>query len=108
MEQRTVFLEKNRNKFSVNAESNLNIDFSAKTRIVPYSSIDETLSLYDLYNNERDACNKFRMIFTINPICTNALFNSRTEVVWKEGSSETEVLLDNYVRRTRPLGKRCK
>lgn len=97
MDGRKVFLEKNRGKFSVNAESDLMVNLSAKTRVLPYDDIDTTMSIYDLYNDERDACNKFRMIFTINPICTNALFNSRTEVVRYEGSPNVKVLLDNKV-----------
>ena len=94
MEHREIFLQKNKNKMSVNEESNLSLNLSSKTRLVPYNTISEKLSLYKLYNDERDACKTFRMIFTINPVCTNVLYNYKTEVVRYEGSSACTVL--NY------------
>lgn len=90
---RDIFLEKGKSKFSVNAETNLNVNLSAKTRLLPYNDVDETMNLYDLYKDEIDSCNKFRFIFTVNPICSNALFNARTEVIRHEGSDDVTVLL---------------
>ena len=95
MEKREIFLEKNKSTVSVNKESELGVALSAKTRVLPYSSIDEKLSLIKLYNSERDACNRYRMVFTINPICTNVLFNAKTEVVRLEGSERCVVLPQN-------------
>lgn len=92
MEKREVFLEKNKSSVSVNKESEIGVSLSTKSRLLPYSDIDEKLSLFKLYNEERDACNRYRMIFTVNPICTNVLFNAKTEVVRKEGSDECVVL----------------
>lgn len=93
MEQRKIFLEKNKSINSVNAEGFMNVELSAKTRLTPYNDIDEKLSLYQLYNDERDACEKFRMVFTINPICSNVLFNTRTEIVKNEGSDNCELII---------------
>ena len=95
MEKREVFLEKNKSTVSVNKESELGVVLSAKTRVLPYSNINENLSLIKLYNSERDACNRYRMIFTINPICTNVLFNAKTEVVRLEGSERCISLPQN-------------
>lgn len=92
-----VFLEKGRSKFSVNSQMKVNVPLSAKGRLLPYNNVDETFSLYDLYKSEIDACNKFRLIFTLNPICTNALFNARTEVVRKEGSDSPSVLIGTNI-----------
>ena len=92
MEKREVFLEKNKSTVSVNKESELSVSLSAKTRVLPYSDINEKLSLIKLYNSERDACNRYRMIFTVNPICTNVLFNAKTEVIRKEGAPDCSVL----------------
>ena len=88
-----VFLEKGRSKFSVNSQTEVNVQLSAKGRLLPYNNVDETYSLYDLYKSEIDSCNKFRLIFALNPICTNVLFNARTEVVKKEGSSNPSVVI---------------
>ncbi len=95
MEKREIFLEKNKSKVSVNKESELGVSLSAKTRLLPYGDISERLSLIKLYNDEKDACKRYRMIFTINPICTNVLFNSRSEIIRREGSSACTVL-DRY------------
>ena len=95
MEKREIFLEKNKSKVSVNKESELSVSLSAKTRLLPNGDISERLSLIKLYNDEKDACKRYRMIFTINPICTNVLFNSRSEIIRREGSSACTVL-DRY------------
>lgn len=95
MEKREIFLEKNKSKVSVNKESEVAVSLSAKTRLLPYGDISERLSLIKLYNDEKDACKRYRMIFTINPICTNVLFNSRSEIIRREGSSACTVL-DRY------------
>lgn len=92
MEQRQVFLERNRSVKSVNTESFTNVGLSAKTRLLPYNDIADTISLYQVYNDERDVCERFRLIFTINPICTNVLFNARTEAVRYEGSDDCVLL----------------
>lgn len=97
MEQK-IFLEKNRSKYSVNTNNYLNLDLSGKSRLIPFNDVSETLSLNQLYLDERDSSNKYRMIFTVNPICSNVLFNMKTEVVRKEGSNDCEVLFDDDTR----------
>ena len=97
MEQK-IFLEKNRSKYSVNTNNYLNLDLSGKSRLIPFNDVSETLSLNQLYLDERDSSNKYRMIFTVNPICSNVLFNMKTEVVRKEGSNDCEVLFDDDAR----------
>ena len=90
-----ILLEKNRSKYSVNTVNFLNLDLSGKSRVLPFNDITSTLSLNQLYMDERDNCSKFRMIFTVNPICSNVLFNSKTEVMRHEGSSACTVLFEN-------------
>jgi hypothetical protein len=83
---REVFLDKNRSIYSTNKESNLNVNFTQKGRLYPFDAIQANIDRYQLYNEERDASNKFRLLFTLNPVCSNVLFNMRTEVVKNEGS----------------------
>lgn len=83
---REAFLDKNRSIYSVNKESNLNLTLTQKGRLYPFEAIQANIDRYQLYNEERDASNDFRLIFTINPICSNVLFNMRTEIVKNEGS----------------------
>ena len=91
--------EKSLNRSQDNAEKSLNIDLSAKSRLIPYSTAAGMLGLNDLYVEERDACETYRMIFTVNPVCTNALFNSVTEPVYMEGSLSAFSLVESSVTR---------
>lgn len=96
MEQK-ILLEKNRSKYSVNRDSYINLDLSNKSRLLPFNDLTDKLNLNQLYLDERNDCNKYRMIFTVNTICSNVLFNSRTEVVRYEGSDKCDVLLGNII-----------
>ena len=82
-----------------NAEKSLNVDLSAKSKLIPYSSTAGMLGLNDLYTEERNACENYRMIFTVSPICTNVLYNAVTEPVYEEGSYSAVSLVDSSVIR---------
>lgn len=97
--QREFLQEKSLNRSNGNAEKSLNIDLSAKSRLIPYSTAANMLSLNDLYVEERDACENYRMIFTVNPICTNILYNAVTEPVFMEGSDDAINLIETPVSR---------
>ena len=77
----------------------MNVDLSAKSKLIPYSTAADMLGLNDLYIEERNACENYRMIFTVAPICTNVIFNAVTEPVYKEGSEEVINLVETPVRR---------
>lgn len=89
-----ILLEKNRNVFSTNVDSAIDVALSTKTRLLASDNISSQFSLLEQYNKERDESNKFRLIFTINPICTNVLFNNKTEIIKDEGSDLPTVLID--------------
>ena len=90
--QREVFLEENKSRLSVNSENNISVSLEEKQRLLPFDDAAETMSLYELYNKQRDNCERYRLIFNVNPYCTNVLFNAITEPVWKEGSDEAKCL----------------
>lgn len=92
MEQ--IFLERHRNINSINKENKLNVNLTQKVRLLPYNSVSDTLNLNELFNAERDACDKYRLIFTVNPICSNVLHNMKTEIVYREGSPDCRVLTE--------------
>ena len=98
--ERKVFLEKNRSKFSVNAPNAMGVDLDTKSKLMQDSGIFGNFSELDQYNKERDECGKFRMIFCINPICSNVLFNMQTEVVQNEGSSNPLILGEREISPT--------
>lgn len=88
------FLEKNKSVTSVSKEGSINVGLSVKHRLMANDNLSKTFSLYGQYNLERDTCNKFRVICEINPICSNILFNRKTEIVYKEGSDDCYAILE--------------
>ena len=97
--QRELLQEKSLNRLQGNSEKSINVDLSAKSRLIPYSTAAGMIGLNDLYIEERNACENYRMIFTVNPICTNVLFNAVTEPVYKEGSYSAMCLVFSSVTR---------
>ena len=97
--QRKFLQEKSLNRKLDNAEKSLNVDLSAKSRLIPYSTAANLLGLNDLYIEERDACETYRMIFTVNPVCTNVLYNAVTEPVYLEGSYSAMTLVESPISR---------
>jgi hypothetical protein len=76
---------------------------TAKT--LPYPNVSSTLSQMTVYEQERQAGNKFRLILTIVPYCSNVLFNPLTEIIKDEGSEKVTVVTDsNKAKITNALG----
>ena len=98
--QRKLLQEKSLNQYADNSEKSLNIDLSSKSKLIPYSNVSDMLGLNDLYMSERDACDSYRMIFTVNPVCTNVLYNAVTEPVYMEGSYSAFSLVESSVTRS--------
>lgn len=94
--ERKIFLQKNRSKSSVNSTNFVGEDLERKEKVLQGSNIISDFSVFEQYNIERDNCNRFRMIFVVNPICSNVLHNNRTEIIKDEGSDKPIVLTDTY------------
>ena len=101
--QRKFLQESSLNASAGNAEKSLNVDLSAKSRLIPFSTTAGMLGLYDLYVDERNACENYRMIFTVSPVCTNVLYNAITEPVYKEGSLSAISLVQTSITRNGDL-----
>ena len=89
-----IFLQKNNSKKSVNTSNGVNVTLVGKRRLLPTNDIANVISQYDLYNEEREKCNKIRLTCQINAMCSNVLFNPITEIVKNEGSENVSFL--NY------------
>lgn len=70
----------------------VNLKQTAKT--LPFPNVSTTLSQRGVYEEERQAGNKFRLILTVVPYCTNVLFNPLTEIIKDEGSINVSVVTD--------------
>lgn len=55
-------------------------------------NLHETVDQYEVFQNERNNCNTYRLILTINPYCTNVLCNPFTEIVKEEGSNNAKFI----------------
>ena len=74
-------------KLSTNKENLVNIDLYNNSRLLPTDNIDERVDEYKEYLKEKEKSHKYRLSFTINPLCTNILFNNISEIVYMEGSN---------------------
>ena len=94
-----ILLEKNRSVSSSNKENHIDSEFFVKERLLPNEDISDVFSLYDQYNKEIDECTRFRILLTLNSVCTNALFNVKTEININEGklSDDCVSIIDNGV-----------
>lgn len=92
MEQ--ILLNKSKSKRAVNTGFNTQVDLKQTSRLLPYEGVIDKINLYSVFENERDNSSTYRLIFNINPVCSNVLFNTLTEVVKNEGSPNV-VVLDN-------------
>lgn len=81
-----ILLGKKIDKYNTNTDNYLNIELGSDSKNVPNSDIVQTLDAYNQYVKEADESNRYRLLFTINPICSNVLFNNITEIVYNEGS----------------------
>ena len=86
MEQ--ILLGKAKNKLSVNEDNFLNVELSADLQHLPVTEDAYTIDAYEQYFREKDDSEKYRLAFTISPVCSNVLFNMLTEPVYKEGSED--------------------
>ena len=64
------------------------IRLTSGAKLLPTDSLVTTINEVELYNQERQASNIVRLTCTINPICSNVLHNTITEIVKNEGSDE--------------------
>lgn len=83
-----ILLEKNKSKNSTNVNNSIPIDLIGRNRILPVDKMETSINEIDLYNEERKKSNIIRLTCSINPICTNVLFNNVSEIVVNEGSDD--------------------
>lgn len=86
---------------SNDTENYLDVELKNTTKLIHHNDIKETIDQLDQFKKERGKCNKYRLILTINPYCTNILFNTLTEIVKDEGSVDVEVI-HNMTSKAKP------
>lgn len=92
---RKILLNKNRGKESINKTNYIPVELNREASLFQEEVLSDTIDTLKVYNDEKNNSTKHRFIFTLYPICTNVLFNKITEIVYKEGSSDSELLTNN-------------
>lgn len=83
-----ILLKKSLNKHSNNTDSYISLELNGNQKLLPKDEISDTIDEYEQYLSEKDSSSVYRFVFTINPVCTNVLFNNITEIVKDEGSDK--------------------
>lgn len=65
---------------SENKPTFLDVSLNGTSKDLRFNNIRKMIDSYEVYRNERQKCNKYRLILTVNPFCTNVLFNPLTEI----------------------------
>lgn len=93
-----IRLNNTNSKRSTNKQIEINIGLDGNKRILPQTSINDVWDMYELYEKERKESDKIRLTVTVNPICSNLFFNTKTEIVKNEGGLNVSIL--NYEPQT--------
>ena len=72
----------------LNTDINEHINLVSKVKQITNASDEASIDVNEIYTGELNSSKKYRLIFNINPICSNVLFNAVTEVVYNEGKKE--------------------
>ena len=105
---RKILLNKSTSKVSVNNTNGIPIELNRDTSLFHNEITSDTIDTMQVYNDDKDKSNKHRFIFTINPICTNVIFNKLTEIIYKEGSSDKSYHGGQQASGQTFGGKKCK
>ena len=90
MQEERIRLNSTDSVNSVNKENFIDVEIKQHTKVFPFSNIIDTIDQRQQFETERENCTKYRFILTVNPYCSNILFNTVTEIVQNEGSDETD------------------
>lgn len=98
-----ILLNKYKSKVSTNVNNSIHVDLIGKNRILPVDKMETAINEIELYNSERKNSNIIRLTCSVNPICTNVLFNNVTEIIKDEGTdncmslnyNKLSVIVDN-------------
>ena len=68
-------------KSSANQNNSTKVDLQNSYRLLPNEMFFGDVDIHELFEEERETSDNYRLIVTINPVLTNVLFNVNTEVV---------------------------
>lgn len=80
---------------AVDQQDFLDVQLQSTQRLLHHTDVRGEIDRYEQFLKERRACDTYRVILTINPYCTNVLFNTLTEINYKEGTDEAHAVKDS-------------
>ena len=102
-----ILAGKSKSVDSVMDDKYINVSMTRNVSPLIDSSAVGTLDLNERFLYERERCKDYRLILTINPFCTNVLFNACTEVMKNEGAEDISVATEQTtVNVGEAIGKR--
>lgn len=89
-----ILLNNKRNKNSLNKDIGLSVGLTNKEKSLDELSFFRTVNSNLRFMYERGVCNDYRLILTIEPFCTNILFNPLTTILDNDGN-----IIDNVTNK---------
>ena len=86
MQEERIRLTSTNSANSVDKDAFVDVELQHHTKVFPFPSVSNTIDQRELFEQERADSTKYRLILTVNPYCTNVLFNAVTEIVKNEGT----------------------
>ena len=90
MQDKRIRLNSTDSVNSVDRENFLDVEIKQHTKVFPFGNVIDTIDQRQQFETERENCTKYRLILTVNPYCSNILFNTVTEIVQNEGNDKTD------------------
>lgn len=93
MQEERIRLASTDSANSVDKDTFVDVNVQQHTKVFPFPSVSDTIDQREQFEKERSESTKYRLILTINPYCTNVLFNAVTEIVKNEGTDKPNDLI---------------
>ncbi len=90
MQDERIRLRKTDSARSVNREAFVDVEVPRHTKVFPFTQVSDIIDQRMVFDEERKNSTKYRLILTINPYCSNILFNTVSEIVLNEGTDGTD------------------
>lgn len=90
MQDKRIRLNSTDSVNSVDRENFLDVEIKQHTKVFPFGNVIDTIDQRQQFETERENCTNYRLILTVNPYCSNILFNTVTEIVQNEGNDKTD------------------
>lgn len=97
MNKHKIRLSKTNSINSINNKEIIGVNLKRTSKLFPDLNVVGEVDAYEVFQLEKANCNNYRLILTINPFCTNVLFNDLTEITRNEGSGNSDTTANDGI-----------